>query len=325
MLTASGVPEVLGRKYLLMKQKMKNILNLWKLIGLLTILLISILACERSDDTLPSPEHQNSNEQILSNALVNDEFADYGLHHNLYLDYLATMPNFNTTSRESLLNHSSAYSGPIFSGRSVQWEDHEENMNFVYTLIEEPESLIDNLLSTEFIDSTEIELATMLHSVLLGSLDETFESYQNVNQFVSSVNTLENYIRSNYSVVYDSQNKTGNSAARFLAACSIAKSSYSYWLEAATSTSHPWHIRFNTRKTYEFNGQFNNTVSSRSFFGKIARAIKVAASDVWGFVAAEGCGSADAPGGYNLGCAWNNAGEKSGDAGDRHDARYGNP
>ncbi|MCO6460863.1 MAG: hypothetical protein J5I59_05630 [Saprospiraceae bacterium] len=43
---------------------------------------------------------------------------------------------------------------------------------------------------------------------------------------------------------------------------------------------------------------------------KACRAVKVAANDVWGFIAAEGCGDAT-NGGYNLGCAWDNAGNKS--------------
>ena len=283
--------------------------------------ILMVVSCNRNDEYLV-PSDRNNDDKHHS-LIILDEFEKYGISHNLYLDYTAGMSNFNTASRESIMSYSNGYSDAHFTCQAVLWEEHDAGMNYVYELIENPESLTNSLLTNNFIDSSEIIFVNMLHAILLGSIDEDNQVYQSLTSFRNSIATLENYIRNNYNIVYDDQSKSGNSAARFLAACSIAKYSYAYWISAATDTSHPWYTRLNNRKTYEFDGSKVSEISNRSFWGKIARGIKVAAADVWGFVAAEGCGFGYMPGGYDLECAWGKAGNKSSDAGDRHDSKYG--
>lgn len=238
------------------------------------------------------------------------DFSFYGNSHNAKLDYVATMPNFNSETLEAIYTFGTGYGDVYFNSYTADWDLNYSGIPLIHYLIENPESASDSLISLGILSTEEKELADKISFILRDAGNYSNQSNKELSEIIQELTNLEDYIRTNYNVVYNTNSKIGNIGAKYLAACSIAKSSFTYWFDVAENSSHPWSYRFNNLITYNGGEIDNGQIQTRICWKCIWRAIKVAATDVWGFVAAEDCGDAT-KGGYDLGCAWENAGDKS--------------
>lgn len=128
-----------------------------------------------------------------------------------------------------------------------------------------------------------------------------------IDDFESRVNVLIGHILATEDYQYNHSTRKGNDVAKLLGALVLAKYTYSYWVTAALDQDNEW----NQLLTSGLGGIYR--VSACDFCKKVWRAIKVAATDVWGFMTCPTCGCGPCPGGYDLGKAWEHAGDVSND------------
>ncbi len=252
--------------------------------------------CEKNTVT-----QQKEDDKVITDkpVLYNKEFANMGKAHNAVLDSVAQNCNVAIASRQERFEQAQR-----FTHTSTTWERAKQIGNKVVKITEfekKPSTYIftskSNMFSSEFIALND-KLDNIFDVVLTKIKDK-----QKItpDEFNKSVDSLIDVVYKNYDVSYDVDTEMGNEFAFFIAQCFIAKASLGYWYEAATNPNHAWHKYI--AKNDNSKGKVGN------FFKKVGRALKVAGTDVWGFVAADNCG--DAQTGYDLGCAWENAGDQS--------------
>lgn len=250
-------------------------------------ILIGVFSCSSNIETEMA--------QLENRSSSSFDFSIYGVKHNDLLDYVTTLSGFDTVSREAIFNYGGTFSSGDFSGATGSWSSHDNSYSFIFYLIDNPSYACDTLKALGLMHSSEMDLCEMLINIL--------EEYSDPEEIVDAFDSLIYHIDTTYTVIYDEQTKSGNSAARFKAISEVGKASVQYWYEVETNSSHPWHYRYINKIT----------TNLRPDKGEVRRWrwLKVAWADVKGFVAADNCGSATAPGGYDLGCAWSNAGNQS--------------
>jgi len=281
-----------------------------KLIYLFIVSTIFVTSCVNdftSSNFEDSAKHLKSTELRSENSF---DFSFYGNSHNAMMDYVTTMQNFNSATLEAIYTFGTTYSDEYFNSWIPDWNLHNNSIPLIHYLIENPEHASDTLISLGILSPEEKVLSDKISFILRDAGNYNNQSNKELNEIIQELTDLEDYIRTNYEIVYDSDSKIGNIGAKYLAACSIAKSSFAYWFNVAENSSHPWSYRFNNLITYNGGEIDSEQIQYRICWKCVWRAIKVAANDVWGFIAAPNCGSAN-QGGYNLGCAWKNAGSKS--------------
>lgn len=258
---------------------------------------ILMLSCSKAE----LPEQNNSN-QI--------DFSYYGTEHNAMLDLVdSVIIDLPSSTSAQRLNASSLYNSPIFGNLSSSgMEEIEDGMNrieYITSTAVFGGSYLDEL---GIISDFEVIIAYNTLDSLLLSMEE--QAVLNANwytpvQFNTELDKLILSVSSN--VQYDSVSKTGNDRALFIANMEIAKSSYEYWFTAASNVYAPWGEYFEVNSA-------NKTTAS--LFKKIWMAIKRTAVDIWAFPSCPHCGGVSSEPGtpstpYNLGQAWNYAGEQS--------------
>lgn len=186
-------------------------------------------------------------------------------------------------------------------------------MNMIESMIQNPATASATLVAHGMIDPDEQALTDQLFAILDGAASFQNMTYKTIAQFTAEIEALENDIISNHTVVYDPVSKTGNHAAVELGACSIAKNSYSYWMDVAINTLHAWHDLVVNQNFYGTIGSEGSTPmpSRRSIFGDIWRGIKRAAVDTAGFLVGGNCGGILDKDGRDVSCAWKHARRKS--------------
>ncbi|AXG67907.1 hypothetical protein KORDIASMS9_00089 [Kordia sp. SMS9] len=270
----------------------------------LTVLLLLLLfSC--------SPEENTSDKIIQGNNVKTlYDFDNYGISHNLAMDHIATMPNFNTASLEDIFYFADTYTDAYLdnSCQCNDWQTHETQMDMIEQLQENMNSASSILVNMNVITPQEVPLTDMLFTIFDNAVSLQNNSYKSIQEFTAEIEALENFVFNNYTIIYDPVAKTGNYAATILGACSIAKNSYSYWVTATLNSAHSWNYRLTQLNPATRNG---NTISpiQKGIFGDIWRGIKRAGADVGGFIVGGDCGGI--LDGRDLGCAIKHAKKKS--------------
>ena len=246
---------------------------------------------------------------------ITNPFDYFGVSHNNKMDYVAGMTGFDTASLQSRFTYGNGYSDVYFSSYTGVWSHHTSTIGICIDFANNTQTPASVLFASGQIDASMTSIVFKMDSIFDHAIDVTNETYKSVAQFTSEVEYIEGLIANMTPYSYNSTTKVGNKTAFLLGGCAIAKHSYAYWIGAANDVNSPWHTKLDeiTSLGYSFSG--DNQLDARDcppWLKRIGRAIKVAAVDVWGFIAAEDCGKSTYPSGYDLGCAWENAGDKSG-------------
>lgn len=254
--------------------------------------LLSFSGCEKDNSIT------NSNplkKEIISTDKSGDPFEIYGELHNGLLDYVAELPNFNNVTREEIYLYSQTYENPHPSYCMDQsWSDFSNSLEYTINLGDSGINISETLLNDGLITTSDTALVNKLVYIFENAADFENQTIQSTIEFSNAINNLEDYIYTNYEVVYDESTKEGNFPAQMLAMCSIAKSSYSYWTEAATNPAHPWYTRFE-QSTYDgffvgFSDIKTNRMINKSIFTKAWHALKTAYVDTRAFFNCPGGG-----------------------------------
>ncbi len=252
-------------------------------LGLTVVLSIIVLFSCSKNDEISSNQDQTYEKPTMQNPTP---IYQYGVSHNLRMDFIANNPNFLNLTLEEIFNYGKNYSDEYFTCSSeTDYVSHVERRELCFYLIENPSNTGNALYNLELIPVTIIGLVDSLSVILDNAMDYETGVYKTSNEFTQEVENFESHIINHYDVVYDDIQKTGNEYAFLLCAASIAKNSYSYWMDAATNSNHLWSKRLD-QVTY-FGGI--DEAKAPEWLKKIWRGIKVAAVDTWGLITARGC------------------------------------
>lgn len=224
-------------------------------------------------------------------------FEEYGISHNKTLDEIAHLCNIATSTRQERYQISASI---IFAGKPnneiPSWDDINQKIGYTKSL--NPSNAANKLFQDNQISENEKALVSEL-SVILNNLENPNSVNYTPEQFSSVIKSLEIKILNTCKIIYDPKTKEGNSAAKLLGACAIARYSYQYWYKAAIEFNNPWHALYDVD-----NGTGGNNVPKCNIW----RWIKRTACDVWGFISAGECLGVGSGGvTYNIDCAYNNA------------------
>ncbi|MBC8755792.1 hypothetical protein H2O64_14035 [Kordia sp. YSTF-M3] len=275
-----------------------------KKLTLLTLLMLIIFSCNTDENTSQRITPEN-------NLKTYSDFTGYGLAHNLAMDHIATMPNFNNASLQDIFYFADTYSDSYFNNPSCNcddWQTQQTHMTMIEGMLDDMNNASNTLVNMGFIDPEDIPLTDMLLTILDNAVSPENSTYKSVAEFTAEIEAFENFVINNYTVIHDLTTKTGNYAANILGACSIAKNSYSYWINATLDSSHPWNYRL-IHMSYYNRGTNRIGPIQKGFFGDLWRGIKRGGADVFGFLVGGKCGGI--VDGRDLGCAIKHAGKKS--------------
>lgn len=271
---------------------------------ILTLCMLLIFSCNFEEDISEKIPQETSLKSL-------NGFEGYGVSHNLAMDHIATMPNFNSASLEDIFYFTDTYTDSYMSNSSCQcndWQTHEIQMTMIEGMQEDMNNASNILVSMNMITPQDVPLTDMLFTILDNAASYENSTYKSVEEFITEIEVFENFVMNNYTIVHDLTSKTGNYAANILGACSIAKNSYSYWINATLDSSHPWNYRLVQLSTYNRNDDKTGLIQ-KGILGDIFRGIERAGADVIGFVAGGDCGPI--LDGRDLKCAIKHAKKKS--------------
>lgn len=250
---------------------MKRLLKSLSIIS--TVLLVS--SCSK-DST--NEDSIGQVENLTPKSTVN--FDQFGISHNLAMDYVGNAPNFNQMTKHDIYRYIQGYSDHYFlyDDADTNWVAHKARVSLGIDLANDPANAAHLLLDRGIISSNQYGLIDSLFTIFDDAADYNAQTYLSIKDFNSRVKLLEDHILLNYNVVYNVQTDELNYAGGMLAACSIMKASYEYWRNAVTNSSHPWH----TKRTTNFEDPNDNL--QKSLFRGIWRGIKVGAVDTGVFI-----------------------------------------
>jgi hypothetical protein len=276
---------------------MKKLINR---VAFLFLIGTALIGCEKEPIEVNIMSKIESENTSLISGKNTSVFDMYGISHNLAMDYVATHPDFDNLSKEEIFNHLHTYEGPNFNFTDTQtWPELENGLSYTETLFSDLPNAGKKLYIDGFIESEMVDLAQVFFNVFDDAVLEDDTAITSVEDFIVSMESFEDYVNSNYDIIYNETTKEGNFPALLLAAASVAKNSYAYWDEVGNNDDHPWAIQ---------NANRGGNTGRRSWFGRAWHSIKVAAVDVGGFF---GGGGQWSDKGFNFGLAWRHAGEQS--------------
>jgi hypothetical protein len=270
---------------------------------LLTLLILIVFSCNTDENTSQRISQENTLKSLY-------DFDNYGISHNLAMDHIATMPNFNNASLQDIFYFADTYTDAYFNNPSCNcddWQTQQTHMAMLEGMINDMNNASNVLVNMNFIDPEDQPLTDMLFAIFDNAASIENSTYKSVAEFTAEIEAFENFVIANYPVIYDPTARTGNYAANVLGACSIAKNSYSYWVNVALDNSHPWNYRL-TQMNFNRNGNITGT-RQKGIFGDIFRGIGTAFVDVGGFLVGGKCGGI--LDGRDLSCAIKHAKKKS--------------
>lgn len=272
---------------------------------LLTLCMLVLFSCVKDESTSETIDQEN----IVKSSNI---FNGYGISHNLAMDHIATMSNFNSASLEEIFHFADTYTDAYLdnSCQCNDWQTHEMEMTMIEGMQEDMNNASSILVNMDIIASEDVPLTDMLFTILDNAISYESNSYKSIEEFTAEIESLENFIMSNYIVLYDPIEKTGNYAANMLGACSIAKNSYSYWINAILDSSHPWNYRLTQLNTSNRNNT-NSGMIQKDLLGDIWHGIKTVGADAIGFLVGGKCGPVLGPKGRDVSCAAKHAKKKS--------------
>lgn len=240
-------------------------------IALSSILLVTALhSCKKQlvEDQNLTNKTQSSQNQMPTMFVAGFDFDLVGKAHNNYVDYVRSNPNYPNMSAKEVYDYGTGYNDPIFGSQThPPYSQALEDLNYTIGL---SDNLIVNqvdptsqLLQDSLINQTMVPYLNELASIYIDAADTISHVPYSPQQFTQMIGVLEQNIVNNLTIEYDANTQIGNEGAILLSMCSIAKYSYEYWYNDATS---------------------NNTASPMAFgfLKKIWNGIKVGAADAWG-------------------------------------------
>lgn len=255
------------------------------------------IAC--SKDKLKTSNDTGSSDSPLRSEFVFSELNYIGENHNSLLDYVKENLDLSTASKydrylkaKQFTNSSPNWS--MFQGTSEAAYNHSMESGWSGIAVE-----------NEYLDPALSHYLDSLEKIFSEAIDQVNNTFMPIDDFENRVNTLIGQIIETEDYQYDPSTTSGNDVAKLLGALVLAKYTYSYWVTSALDESNEWNQLF----TSGLGGIYR--VSACDFCKKVWRAIRVAATDVWGFMSCPSCGCGPCPGGYDLGAAWEYAGEVS--------------
>ena len=280
------------------------------LVFLLICVPLTYISCSKNqDEQSPAITNSSIHRQKSQNSSVS--FENYGTEHNLFLDFVAQMPDFNSKSGKAVFDWGSQYNFQILTGASMStnWSEFETVYNYNESILSKsPNSAVmqlinDNRFSRDF------------YFVAL-DIFETLTKSTSPEDFQLRLDKIESNILDKYKVSYDNNTHEGNEAALFLGAIEIARASGQYWSDVEADPNHKWHTKL-------MNLSHNpSDVNPAINAARLPRWIRAAGKDIGTFFTCGSCGDgAHIPnpnGGtydtysYNLICAWQNASTASG-------------
>lgn len=234
----------------------------------LFITTIIITSCQKEEFTEKSINNRSSYNSS-SRLADGTDFDTFGLLHNQILDEVAIRGNIVNLSRKDRFNLAVGIiiEAGIEEDSLPTWPTMNKTLGFVSSL--KPKNAANKL-----IDVTSL---TELERGIITDLYEFFEVVKNSDTLISiayfsnQINIIESNIYNTLTVEYDVATNEVNNAGHLLVVCSIARYSYSYWINVALDENHPWHVRLD-------NG---NSANLRcGFFCKIKAAIKYVLDDI---------------------------------------------
>ncbi len=203
---------------------------------LIIISLLALVSCR--PETLNSPESQVSTTKPISNykSYNSSEFEYLGFVHNQMMDYVATIPNFLTSSDEDGFNYLETFTKPNL------------NLNF-QTYLEFSAMYNEDitLCATQDLSTSRLFEQGGLPKEFSAPVQELFDIFRNASinaspeGLIQQVTKLEMRIDQLYKIEYNASTYEGNSAALIMGACAIAKASTDYWFQAHQFETHPWY------------------------------------------------------------------------------------
>jgi len=245
-------------------------------------------------------ESSSSETQLKSTTSLNY----FGISHNAKLDYVGnnTSDLENSTTSERL-ETADGYIDPVFgdlNGTTLS----QSNAGIVYTddIYADLLNAGNTLSSDNYIDDNFSSYYNNLGQLFQDALDSVSAQVDYTPQYFSvQVDLIISEIETNHDVTLDESNWSGSEATKAIITLEIAKSSYSYWHDAAsTGTTNPWSSFVDVNAKVQAN-----------FWERAWLSIRRAATDTWSFPSCPVCGRGDQQGGYDLRAAWDYAGDQS--------------
>ncbi|QHI36534.1 hypothetical protein IMCC3317_18970 [Kordia antarctica] len=274
---------------------------------ILTLLMLIIFSCNLEENTSETTSQETNLKSI-------SDFDGYGISHNLAMDHIATMPNFNTASLQDIFYFGDTYSDAYFDNSTcncTDWQTHETELTMLEGMYDDLNNASNVLVNMNYIKPEDAPLTDMLFTIFDNAISIENSTYKSVAEFTAEIEAFENFIIANYPVIYDQTAGTGNYAANMLGACSIAKNSYSYWINATLDSSHPWNYRL-LHMNSNNNRQGNKIgMLQKNLFEDFGRAVGRIFVDAAGLIAGGNCGRIFDKNGRDITCAIRHAAKVS--------------
>lgn len=274
-----------------------------KNIKLISVLFISsiIISCEKDSEMINSnlTKSEKNNRNLVSDKSESDPFEVYGTSHNNFLDFVALEENFDALSHEEIYIVGQQFSDENFTyDVSQSWSGFASSVEFTQNLITYGAGISDTLIMHSLISSSEAVLVDSLVNIFESAVNHGTQTVISTSEFINRIESLEDFIDENYTIVYDESSRNGNFPAMILSMCSVAKSSYAYWMEVAINSNHAWYNRFENSLSggmltdiYSDGKKSYNVVYNKSIFTKAWHALKTAWVDTKAYFKCPGCGT----------------------------------
>jgi hypothetical protein len=195
-------------------------------------------SCSKSEEERNSKLGSFENNRHQKSNSASTSFESFGIEHNLFLDYISEMPDFNTKTGKDIFDWGSLYNFQVLTNSAMQNNWSEFQAAYAYNesiLAKSPNSAVMQLVTDQRISRDFYFTALEIFETLTKSND--------LADFHSRLDKIEANIHNKYKVVYNENTFEGNEAALFLGAVAIARASGQYWNDVESDPTHKWHTK----------------------------------------------------------------------------------
>lgn len=271
---------------------------------LICISLLDVSCSKNQDEQSPAITNSSIHRQKSQNSSVS--FETFGTEHNLFLDFVAQMPEFNSKSGKQIFDWGSQYNFQILTNASMStnWSEFETVYNYNESILSKsPNSAVMQLINDD-------RFSRDFYFVAL-DIFETLTKSTSPEDFQIRLDKIESNILDKYKVIYDNNTHLGNEAALFLGAIEIARASGQYWSDVEADPNHKWHSKL---MNLSYNPSETNPAINAA---RLPRWIRAAGKDIGTFFSSGNCVNYPDPASgqyiysYDLICAWQSASNSS--------------
>lgn len=240
------------------------------------------VACSNDDSNTKTDTQIENRVKSVSSVF---DYDVYGRTHNEYLDYLSQHPNYDNLSFEEKVSYGSSFSNNHidFSTINIDVNTLDSSIQNVIMGLTSEEGVVSYMYKKGMLHSDELELANKLINLFDDAVDPEKETYKSIPEFNAEIESFQNFVRSNYEIKHT--NNEVSLGAKYLAASSIAKHSYQFWVDAAGNINSPYYKYLGD--DYLLGNKNERTTYGRKrpgLFKRIWDGIKIGAADVGGFL-----------------------------------------